>query len=128
MLARCAGSGSLWRRIELALAVATVAALASSPALAAVPLFGQGAAGLVAPGGVDPLAKPAAAAAGQAAGAAAGEAAATPADPNAALKKYAPSYALLLLVVGLGVFIVCRPSPRPVTEQKTDKKSEKKKK
>jgi len=30
----------------------------------------------------------------------------------ASLRKYAPSYVLILLFIGLGTFLVCRPSPR----------------
>lgn len=128
MVGRCTGPGYDWRRFFLACAVASGVGLAAGQAAAAVPLFGQGAAGLVAPGGVEQLAKPAAGAAGAAAdGAAAGEGAAKPADANAVLLKYAPSYALLVLVVALGMFIVCRPSPRPADEKKPDKKSDKKK-
>lgn len=131
MVGRFTGS-ACHGRFVLAFAVASGVGVVAWRADAAMPLFAQGAAGLVAPGGVEQLAKPAAGAAGAAAAGAAAEGAAEgvakPADKNAVLIKYAPSYALLVLVLALGMFIVCRPSPRPVDETKPDKKSDKKKK
>jgi hypothetical protein len=101
-------------------------------------LLAQGAAGLVAPGGLEQAAKPVnpvanvpgAKMAQNFANAPAGGAPAAPAAtgttaaPAAAsglqqqLMKYGPSYVLMALLIGLGVFIICRPYSIP--EDKMD--------
>jgi hypothetical protein len=101
-------------------------------------LLAQGAAGLVAPGGLEQAAKPVnpvanvpgAKMAQNFANAPAGGAPAAPAAtgttaaPAAAsglqqqLMKYGPSYVLMALLIGLGVFIICRPYSLP--EDKMD--------
>jgi hypothetical protein len=98
----------------------------------ATPLLAQAGAALVAPP-LDKAAKPAnpvanvpgakmaenfanAPAAGEPAAAAAPATGASAAGGSNTLMKYGPSYVLMLLAIGLGAFIICRPKPGAVTE------------
>lgn len=116
--------------ILLAASALTSAAPAASAAGLGGPIFAQAGAGLVAPGGVDEMAKPtkqlpagaqkmadnfAKAGTADAPAAAGGAAPAAAAGPpasaalSAGLVKYAPSYVLMVLAISLGLFVVCRP-------------------
>jgi hypothetical protein len=117
-------------------------AAAAAAAGFGTPLLAQAGAGLVAPGGVEAAGKPVkqlpAGAqkmadnfnkAGTADAAAAADAPAAAGQPSTAglsatLVKYAPSYVLMLLAIGLGIFVVCRPPGLNVASlaQKKDKK------
>jgi len=78
----------------------------------ATPLLAQAGAALIAPP-LDKAAKPANAPAGgaPAASAAAPATSASSGGISNALMKYGPIYALMALLIGLGVFIICRPKP-----------------
>lgn len=78
----------------------------------ATPLLAQAGAALIAPP-LDKAAKPANAPAGGAPAASAAAPATSASSggiPNA-LMKYGPIYALMALLIGLGVLIICRPKP-----------------
>jgi len=121
------------RAVVVLLATLWAGALGSIASAAAFrpPLFGQAGAGLVAPGGVEQMAKPAVPAGAQkmadnfnkagtadaAAPAAAGPPAAAATGGAAAggslqnfLLKYGPSYVMMVLAISLGLFVVCRPA------------------
>jgi len=85
----------------------------------ATPLLAQAGAALIAPP-LDKAAKPANAPAGgaPAASAAAPATWASSGGISNALLKYGPIYALMALLIGLGVFIICRPKPTATKAEK----------
>jgi len=99
--------------------VAILATVWPATAADATPLLAQAGAALVAPP-LDKAAKPvnpaANAPAGDAPAAAAPATGASGAGGSNALMKYGPSYVLMLLAIGLGTFIICRPKPSAATK------------
>jgi len=111
----CRGRWAVTTILTLGFVAACAPHVDAAPAAGLAPLLAQGAAGVVAPGGMEQMAKPARPAMGDAA--AGGKPAAAANQPQSAatktgLLKYAPSYVLLVLCIGLGLFIICRPMSR----------------
>jgi hypothetical protein len=101
--------------------VAILATVWPATSANATPLLAQAGAALVAPP-LDKAAKPVNPVANAPAGGAPATAAAPPetgapaAGGSNALMKYGPSYVLMLLAIGLGTFIICRPKPSAATK------------
>ena len=124
---RISAEGASGRVRRIGAVIAILATVWPAAAANATPLLAQAGAALVAPP-LDKAAKPVnpvanvpgakmaenfanAPAGGAPAAAAAPATGASAAGGSNALMKYAPSYVLMLLAIGLGTFIICRPKP-----------------